>query len=127
MALFKKEKKEEKTAQAQAPAQERASTAAPRRDGQRDISTVLRSPRITEKATFAAERNVYVFEVAPWANKKEVAQAITYTYKVEPIKVNVVQVKPKQLRSSFRRRGGTKSGGKKAYIYLKEGDRIEFV
>jgi large subunit ribosomal protein L23 len=127
MALFKKNKQQQEQEHAQEPVEKRGAAAAATRGSERDLSYVLRKPRITEKATIGLEYNVYVFEIAPWANKQEVAKAVQYIYNVTPRQVNVAKIPEKQLTSRFRRRGGVKQGGKKAYVYLKDGDRIEFV
>ena len=87
---------------------------------------VLQRPRITEKATILTDDNVYTFEVAPDANKIQIKQAVRQTYGVVPEKVRTVNMPYKKVRS---RRGnpGTKGGGKKAYVYLKEGDSIDLI
>ena len=84
-------------------------------------------PRITEKATdLQMSNNVYTFDVIKDANKKEIEKAIHALYGIVPEKVRVVMVPSKNIRT---RNGGkgVKSGGKKAYVYLKKGDTIEFV
>lgn len=86
---------------------------------------VIIRPRITEKATIVQEGNVYVFEVFSDATKSKVSKAIKEIYKVEPKKVNVVNSPSKKV--FIRGKIGTKSGVKKAYVYLKEGDKIEIV
>lgn len=92
-----------------------------------ELENVLVRPRITEKATFAAEHGVYVFEVASSANKYQIARAIERFYNVSPRKVNIVRIPEKRIRSRMRGRFGVVSSGKKAYVYLKEGDTIEIV
>lgn len=89
------------------------------------VLKTIKNPRITEKASFNAERNVYTFDVALDANKTEIKKAIFSIYKVHPVKVNILKVKEKQVFS--RGQKGVKSGGKKALVYLKEGDKIEFI
>jgi large subunit ribosomal protein L23 len=84
--------------------------------------TLLR-PRITEKATFLSEKNVYAFEISDKATKKSVAEAVRAFYKVVPIKINIVRNPAKKV--FIRGKRGVKSGVKKAYIYLKKGDKIE--
>ncbi len=84
---------------------------------------VLKHPRITEKASFSAEKGVYVFEVAKDANKKVIAEAVKEMYKVTPVRVNVVKIPAKRV--IVRGKNGMKSGGKKAYVFLKKGDKIE--
>jgi large subunit ribosomal protein L23 len=87
-----------------------------------DLESVLLNPRVTEKSTLASEKNVYVFDVANKANKFKVAEAIKFLYKVTPVKVNLVTIPAKRI--VYRGKKGVKSGGKKAYIYLKAEDKI---
>ncbi len=90
---------------------------------------ILREYRVTEKAAnLSANLNQYTFEVAPEANRKEIARAIEKLFDVEVLKVNTLVKKPK-LKNDRTRRGrpGTKSGHKKAIVTLKEGDKIELV
>lgn len=90
-----------------------------------DSVSVIRNPRITEKAAYASDKNVYTFDVTPRASKIEIVKAIKSIYKVTPIKVNVVAIPTKRVvrKNSL----GVKGGGKKAYVFLKKGDKIEFV
>ena len=92
-----------------------------------DYSSVLLRPRVTEKSTIAVEKSVYVFEVDPRAGKKEIAQAVQQIYNVIPRKINVVRIKPRKFFSRMRGQRGMRSGYKKAYVYLREGDSIEIV
>jgi len=89
------------------------------------FSGVLLRPRITEKATMLGENNVYTFDVSPRANKDLIARAVKAVYGMTPIRVNVSQVKPKAIFPRGKR--GVKSGGKKAMVFLKKVDKIEFV
>jgi large subunit ribosomal protein L23 len=90
-----------------------------------DLSWVLQNTRITEKAAYAAEKKVYVFNVDPRANKLQVKEAIEKKYKVSPIKVNVTAMKSKpKMRRGIK---GKTAAGKKAYVYLNKKDNIEFV
>lgn len=89
------------------------------------MTSIIKNPRITEKASYAQGGNVYTFDVAKEANKTEIKKAVLSLYKVKPVKVNIIAVPRKSV---FQRgRLGWKSGGKKALVYLKEGDKIEFV
>ncbi|OGI64999.1 50S ribosomal protein L23 [Candidatus Nomurabacteria bacterium RIFCSPLOWO2_01_FULL_39_18] len=89
------------------------------------MTTIIKNPRVTEKASFMQEQNVYTFDVASSANKKEIDKAIFALYKVHPIKINVLKVPVKHIIS--RGKPGKRGGGKKALVYLKKGDKIEFV
>lgn len=82
-------------------------------------------PRVTEKATTVAENGVHVFEIEKGTTKREVAKAVEELYKVKPIKVNIVKIPRKQV--FVRGKKGFKAGGKKAYVYLKKGEKIEIV
>ena len=94
---------------------------------QKDISHVLRRPRITEKATARAQHGVYVFEVATTATKKAIADSVFHFYKVTPRKIRTTPIPRKLISSRVKGRFGVKGAGKKAYVYLHKGDRIEIV
>ena len=57
-------------------------------------------------------------------NSDKIKKAIKEIYKVAPVRVNITRVQPKKLM----RRGkpGVQQGGKKAVVFLKKGDKIEF-
>ncbi len=84
---------------------------------------IILRPRITEKANRTVEGNVHAFEIISSATKKQVAEAIKAFYKVVPLKVNIVKNPAKEV--FVRGKKGFKAGVKKAYVYLKEGDKIE--
>jgi large subunit ribosomal protein L23 len=86
---------------------------------------IIKNPRVTEKASFAAEQNVYTFDVMGQANKAEIKKAVFLLYKVKPIRVNVLAVPYKKIFSKGK--SGVRGGGKKALVYLKAGDKIEFI
>lgn len=89
-------------------------------------NNVLLSPRITEKAALGADKtNVYVFEVAKSATKKSISASVRDAYGMIPTRVNVVTIPAKRV--FIRGKKGVKSGGKKAYVYLKKGDKIELI
>ena len=85
----------------------------------------MNNPRITEKAAYMSEKGCYVFNVAPSANKIQIAAAIRATFKVTPRKVTVVAVPRKEVSTRGSNRKGMTAGGKKAYVFLKKGDKIE--
>jgi large subunit ribosomal protein L23 len=92
-----------------------------------DLSKVLIRPRITEKATDVTVNKTYVFEVAVDATKKDVYHAVVHYYKVKPRKVNLIKIPTKKRVNRRTRKVGVSSQGKKAYVFLKDGDTIEFV
>ena len=92
--------------------------------GERYARAILK-PRITEKASFITEDGAYTFDVDPRANKSEIKKAFKEMYKVTPKKIRIITIPAKQMFA--RNRQGSTSGGKKAIVFLKEGERIEFV
>jgi len=86
---------------------------------------IIKKPRITEKASFRAEQNVYTFDVENSANKTEIKKAILKLYKVKPVKINIINMARKG--TLLRGRKVLKDGGKKALVYLKKEDKIEFI
>jgi len=87
----------------------------------------LSRPRVTEKATFlaGAKNPVYTFEVPKATTKAEIIKAFNAKYKVDPVKVNIVNLPAKQV--TVRGRLGMRTGVKKAMITLKPGEKIELI
>ena len=83
----------------------------------------IRSPIITEKATVLSEQNKTVFKVHSKANKKSIKKNIEKLFKVNVVKINIInqktKIKMKQGRKSY------KNGYKKAIITLKKGQSID--
>lgn len=78
---------------------------------QKPQNIIVLKPRITEKAGILGEaQHIYTFEVPRTATKTQVAFAVKKNYKVTPTKINVVNLKTV----------------KKAMVFLKKGDKIEF-
>lgn len=88
-------------------------------------SAILLAPRITEKAAVMAEQGCYVFNVAPKASKADIAAAVQALYKVRPRKVTLTALVRKSVQTRGTNRVGASRGGKKAYVYLKKGDKID--
>jgi len=85
---------------------------------------IIIEPIITEKSVYLRDKyNQYAFKVRKDATKPEIKKAIEELFKVKVIEVRVINVKPKRRRIRTRRYGYT-SSWKKAYVKLKEGDRI---
>jgi len=89
----------------------------------KDSTSILIRPRITEKATKVSESSVYVFEISKMADKNSVEKAFREKYKLNPVKVRTVAIPAKQV--FVRNKSGSKPGYKKAYVYLKKGDKLE--
>ena len=89
---------------------------------------VLRNPHVTERSSalsFNVEYPVYTFVVAENANKATVRLAVKKLYHVKPVRVNIVNIPPRQILVRGKR--GSKPGFKKALVLLKKGDKIDFV
>jgi len=94
------------------------------------LKDILIKPLLTEKLTDLQEKgvNIYGFIVAKDANKIEIKEAIEKKFKVEVINVRTVIRKGKS-RTQFRRSGrftGKTATVKKAYVTLKEDQKIDF-
>jgi large subunit ribosomal protein L23 len=91
--------------------------------------TMPLKPRLSEK-TFAQSEslNVYVFDVPSEATKLTIAAAVKAQYDVQPTKVRIAAVgaKPKRTYKKSTRSSstGTRSGFRKAYVTLKQGDKL---
>ncbi len=86
---------------------------------------IIRRPLITEKGTLLRDTlQQYIFEVDPHANKNQIKGAVEKLFNV-----HVVDVKTLNTRGKYKRVGtnvGKRSNWKKAYVTLKEGEKIEF-
>ena len=71
------------------------------------------------------ERGVYTFMVEAKASKAEIIKAIHEIYKVTPLRVNIVNFPRKKVFQKGK--SGMRGGGRKAMVYLKKADKIEFV
>lgn len=121
MALFGKKTDETKSAKKEAKEVVNVSKA---QATDRNLSSVIVHPRITEKAVRKSEQNVYTFEVKRSATKFQVRDAVKALYNVTPVKVNIVNKKPAKRAVGMRGTEKHVAGMKKAYVYLKKGDSI---
>ena len=91
-----------------------------------DYTQVLIKPLLTEKTSILKDAAQQVtFFVHPAANKVEIKRAVEKAFDVTVQAVNVVN----RAAVSRKRQGrviGRVSGGKKAYVTLAKGDKIEF-
>tara|TARA_B100000886_G_scaffold340015_1_gene307471 strand:+ start:875 stop:1168 length:294 start_codon:yes stop_codon:yes gene_type:complete len=83
----------------------------------------IRSPIITEKATILSEQNKTVFKVHEKANKLSIKKNIEKLFKVNVIKINIINQKPKTKIKQGKKT--YKTGYKKAIITLKKGQSID--
>jgi len=83
----------------------------------------IRNPIVTEKATILSEQNKTVFKVHEKANKKTIKKNIEKLFKVNVLKVNIINTKTKKKIKQGKL--STKSGYKKAIITLKKGQSID--
>lgn len=89
-----------------------------------DINNVIKGPLITEKLDHAREKNrQYSFLVDRKANKFDIARAVSTQFKVtvEDVRTLVMRGKIKRVGTSM----GKRPNFKKAFVILKEGDKIE--
>ena len=96
-------------------------------DQVRVFDTITR-PVVTEKVADFSERGVYAFFVHRSATKHSVADAVEALYGVRPVRVRIARspAKRKRLRVRGREREhGMTAERKKAYVFLKQGDRIQ--
>jgi large subunit ribosomal protein L23 len=85
---------------------------------------IVISPLITEKGTIVGEKgNQVVFRIRPGASKDQIRSVIEDLFKVTVVKVRTANFLGKERRRG--RTAGRRPNWKKAYITLKEGDRIE--
>ena len=83
----------------------------------------IRQPMLSEKSTILSEQNKTVFKVHSKANKKTIKKNIEKLFKVDVVKVNIInskrKLKMRQGKKTF------KTGYKKAIITLKKGQSID--
>jgi len=86
---------------------------------------VVKQPRISEKATYLAERNQYIFEVFPNYNKKEIKKAVEGIYGVDVLSVNIIKIPAKKRRLG--RVEGFRKKYTKAVVKIRDGQKIEIL
>jgi large subunit ribosomal protein L23 len=91
----------------------------------REPQEIIEAPLVTEKGSLLGEKtNQVLFRVKRDANKIEVKQAIETLFKVKVTKVRLTRYLGKIKRVG--RSAGRLPMWKKAYVTLKEGDKIDF-
>ena len=93
----------------------------------KDIATLsgglIEGARVTEKATLLSTKSIFALNVSKNATKSELQKAIKTIYKVTPQKISISNTPTKNI--FYRGRPGVKGGGKKAYVYLNKGEKLE--
>lgn len=85
---------------------------------------IIQAPLVTEKGSLLSETtNQVLFKVRPDANKIEVKKAVETLFKVKVVKVRMSRYLGKMRRVG--RNMGRLPQWKKAYVTLKEGDKID--
>jgi large subunit ribosomal protein L23 len=91
----------------------------------KSLHEVIQAPLISEKGTLLTESaNQVLFKVRPDANKIEVKRAVETLFKVKVEQVRIARYLGKVRRIG--RSMGRRSAWKKAYVTLREGDKIDF-
>ena len=85
----------------------------------------IKKPHISEKATYLAEQNQYIFEVLPNFNKTEIKKSVEGIYGVEVLSVNIITIPPKKRRMG--KVQGWRKEMSKAIVKVKEGQKIEIL
>lgn len=89
----------------------------------KDPYQIIIRPVITEKSTWLKDVNREVcFEVHPGANKIEIKKATEKLFKVKVERVRIQKMKGKMRRVG--RSEGRKKNWKKAYVKLREGEKM---
>lgn len=89
----------------------------------KDPYQIIIRPVITEKSTWLKDVNREVcFEVHPNANKIEIKKAMEKLFKVKVERVRIQKMRGKTRRVG--RSEGRKKDWKKAYVKLKEGEKM---
>ena len=91
-------------------------------------TSVIHRPHLSEKAAqLSSDPNqpIYTFVVEGTATKAMIKQAVVELYKVKPRRINITRRPTKQI--IYRGKLGHKPALKKAVVYLKKGDKIEFI
>ena len=84
---------------------------------------VIIRPVVTERSFDLMEQGKYTFEVARTAPKEEIRDAVQKLFNVHVVKVNTVNVKPKNRRVRYV--AGKTRAWKKAIVTLAPGETIE--
>lgn len=88
------------------------------------MKQILKKPVITEKSMSQTPNGKYSFVIYPNVGKVEVAKEVKKIYKVDPVKVNIINIKSRIKKYKGRYQGKT-GGYKKAIVTVKKGQKIK--
>jgi len=88
-----------------------------------DPYQIILKPIVTEKSSGLRVNSVYVFKVLKNATKSQIKNALKLAFGVDARSINTTKVRGK-VRQLGRSIGAT-AGWKKAYVQLKEGQKIK--
>lgn len=126
MGIFGGNKKEKEAPKKDAPKKEAAEKKAVSLTGVQP-NNVLLKPHVSEKSFLMGNQNVYVFVVHQRATVGDVAKAVEEAYGVVPVDVRLAKVPGKKTSRRMAGRPGKRNDIKKAYVQLKEGDKLSLV
>lgn len=84
---------------------------------------IVKRPLITEKSTKLVEEGKYTFEVMQGVNKVEVKKAIEEVFKVNVVKINIINVRKKERRVG--KYEGFRPAVRKAIVTLAKGQTLD--
>lgn len=85
----------------------------------------IKKPIITEKSLRDAKMGIFTFETVPSATKNDLKNNIEKMYNVHVVKVKTLIKKGKTKMVGKKRTKVKKQNVKKAYFYLKKGEKID--
>ena len=88
------------------------------------MSHIIKRVLVTEKAGSLAERSTYVFEVARSAGKAAVKDHVERYFNVKALSVRTAVCRRRPKRSQKHGRKGPVRYWKKAFVRLREGEKI---
>lgn len=89
-------------------------------------SFLIKKPWVTEKAAMLSGLNQYVFLVTKDASSAEIKKMVKSLYKVDPLKVNIINMKPRYGRYG-RIKTERRPAYKKAIVTIKKGQTIDII
>ena len=91
-----------------------------------DLLKVIEGPKITEKTMFLAKSGKYTLLVNKKANKHQIKEALKKNFKVDPVKINIlnIQEKGKTTQTKMGPLVKKRKAHKKVIVILKKNQKI---